>query len=231
MAIAVMALNYREQTENYQVNSTPLLYSFRRCPFAIRARLALASSGIHVELREIKLSAMPDHMLEISPKATVPVMQLEGGEVIDESLDVMLWALERSDPNGWLAGSDESLVLIERFDQDFKPLLDFYKYADRHPQKTQQQHREAAEPYLRELEDLLTKQKYLGGDQFRIADGAILPFIRQFAGVDSGWFSDCSFPALRRWLNSTLESDNFKRVMHKYKLWQDGDVPVYFGGD
>ncbi|MFT5221632.1 MAG: glutathione S-transferase [Gammaproteobacteria bacterium] len=231
LVIAVMALNYREQSENYQVNFTPLLYSFRRCPFAIRARLALASSGIQVELREVKLSAMPDDLLLISAKATVPVLQLAGGDVIDESLDVMLWALRQSDPNGWLAGSDESLALVEHFDQAFKPLLDCYKYADRHPHKTQQQHREAAEPYLQELEALLQRQSYLGGEQFRLADGAIVPFIRQFAGVEPDWFAGCPYPVLRNWLNRCLESEDFKRVMHKYKLWQAADAPVYFSGN
>ena len=205
----------------------PTLYSFRRCPFAIRARMALAYSGIRVELREVKLSNMPDSMVKLSPKATVPVLALSDGAVIDESIDVMHWSLSQSDPEQWNDIDEASQQLLGRIDREFKPLLDYYKYADRHPALNQLEHRIRSEVYLDELNQLLNLQPFLSGNQCRLADVAIFPFIRQFAGVEPSWFEHCEYSAVRNWLNLILESDLFQRVMKKNHFWKPGDKAVY----
>jgi len=205
------------------VSTIPVLYSFRRCPFAMRARMALAYSGIQVELREVKLSDMPESMLRLSPKATVPVLVLADGQVIDESLDVMLWSLSQSDPDQWLDIDESSQQLIRRSDEEFKPLLDCYKYADRHPQLTPLEHRVRAEVFVGELNQLLSRHSYLSDDQCRLTDMAIFPFIRQFAGVDATWFDSSQYSSVRSWLNRLLAHDLFQRIMKKRPFWQPGD--------
>lgn len=209
------------------MNMMPILYSFRRCPFAIRARMALVYSGIQVELREVKLSDMPDSMRQLSPKATVPILALSNGQVLDESLDVMLWSLSQSDPEHWLDIDETSKQLIQRFDDEFKPLLDYYKYADRHPRFSQLEHRIRAEVFLGELNQLLSLHPYLNDSQCRLTDVAIFPFVRQFAGVDAAWFARCEHSSVRNWLNTMLGSDLFQRVMKKNPFWQPGDEVVY----
>lgn len=209
------------------MNATPVLYSFRRCPFAIRARMALVCSGIQVELREVKLSDMPESMLQLSPKATVPVLAFADGQVIDESLDVMLWSLAQADPDQWLDIDESSQQLIRRSDEDFKPLLDCYKYADRHPQLTPLEHRVRAEVFVDELNQLLNRHSYLSDDQCRLTDMAIFPFIRQFAGVDAAWFDSSQYSSVRGWLNGLLVSDSFQRIMNKNPFWQPGNEPRY----
>ena len=204
----------------------PLLYSFRRCPFAIRARLALAYSDIRVELREVKLSDKPADMLAISPKATVPVLQLIDGRILEESLDIIDWALSISDPDGWLVEDKDGL--IKKNDCLFKPLLDRYKYADRHPQMSQRQHREAALCFISLLDNRLKDGNYLLGSRLSVVDIAIMPFVRQFAGVEPDWFAQSEFIALRHWLEKLVESPLFKKVMNKYRFWQAGDASVYF---
>lgn len=206
----------------------PCLYSFRRCPYAMRARMTLVYSAIKVELREVKLSAIPQQMLSISPKATVPVMQLGDGTIFEESLDIMHWALSISDPQLWLIEDAGSQELIRQNDEDFKPLLDNYKYADRFPQKSQLEHRNLAESFLCRLESRLLDCPYLVDNRLTIADIAIMPFVRQFAGVEPQWFAQCKYTGVRRWLNQQIESELFKSVMHKYDFWQSGDKPVYF---
>jgi len=205
----------------------PVLYSFRRCPFAMRARMALVYGGIQVELREVKLSDMPQSMLRLSPKATIPVLVLGDGQVIDESLDVMLWSLAQADPDQWLDIDETSSQLIRRSDEEFKPLLDCYKYADRHPQLSPLEHRVRAEVFVAELNQLLSRHSYLSGDQCRLTDMAIFPFIRQFAGVDAAWFDSSQYSSLRSWLNGLLASDSFQRIMNKNPFWQPGDEPRY----
>jgi len=205
----------------------PLLYSFRRCPYAIRARLALANSGIRVELREVKLSDKPAELLALSSKATVPVLRLNDGRILDESLDIIEWALSIADPDGWLVEDKEAL--IKENDEVFKPLLDQYKYADRHPQLTQQEHRTAALPFLTLLDSKLQHSEYLTGSQLSRVDISIMPFIRQFAGVEPDWFAQSEFIALHRWLQSLIASALFKNVMSKYSFWEAGDASVYFG--
>lgn len=209
------------------MNTPALLYSFRRCPYAIRARMALAYSGIRVELREVKLSDLPASMLALSPRATVPVLRLADGRVIDESLDVMLWSLAQADPQNWLDMDAVSGSLLQRCDDQFKPLLDRYKYADRHPECSEFEHRQQAEGFVRELDELLAERPSLGGDRQRLVDIAIFPFIRQFAGVDANWFASCEYARLRKWLDALLESPLFQGVMKKYAFWQPGDPALY----
>ena len=194
----------------------------------MRARMALVYSAIKVELREVKLSAMPQEMLNISPKATVPVMRLSDGTIFEESLDIMYWALSISDPQQWLIENAESQELIRQNDEDFKPLLDNYKYADRFPQKSQLEHRNLAEVFLCRLESRLLEYPFLIDDRLSITDIAIMPFVRQFAGVEPRWFAQSKFTGVRRWLIRQTESDLFNSVMHKYTFWQAGNSPVYF---
>ena len=202
----------------------PILYSFRRCPYAMRARLAIAYAEVAVELREVELRNKPQAMLLISPKATVPVLQLEDGKVLDESLDIMLWALQQNDPEHWLraASLDHAQALIRGNDESFKYYLDRYKYADRYPAYSELYYRQQGELFLADLESLLTQSVFLCGEQFSLADAAILPFIRQFCAVDPAWFKVSPYPALRQWLSHFLASSLFERVMTKYPYWQTG---------
>ena len=167
-------------------------------------------------------------MLHLSRKGTVPMMLGAEGEVIEESLDVMLWCLQQADPQGWLQGAEEAGDWIRRNDEDFKPLLDCYKYADRHPQFSQSEHRQRALPFIEALEQRLQLQSFLVTPQFGLADAAILPFVRQFAGVEPDWFQQSRYEALRAWLTRMLESEFFALVMQKYPTWKAGDSPVYF---
>lgn len=189
--------------------------------------MALYNCGIKPELREVKLSNMPKALLTLSPKATVPVLQLPEGRVIDESIDIMLWALSVTDPNRWLENSHISDHLIEQSDNDFKPLLDKYKYADRNPELSQLEHRQNTEPFLMMLNERLNQHLHLVDEKIRLADIAIFPFIRQFAGVEPQWFEQADYSSLRRWLETLIESSQFKVIMHKYAEWQECD-PVHY---
>ena len=202
-----------------------ILYSFRRCPFAIRARLALVYSGVKFELREVKLNDLPEAMLRISPKATVPVLQLSDGTVLEESLGIIEWSLSLNDPDNWLDRNNQTLIYEN--DEYFKPLLDNYKYADRHLQLSQIEHRANCLPYLNELDQILQTSTCLSGDELGKTDIAIMPFIRQFAGVEPDWFAQCQLGATRNWLNNLIDSALFKRVMAKHPVWQPGDKAVY----
>ena len=199
----------------------PILYSFRRCPYAIRARMAIAYASINLDVREVSLADKPAAMLAISPKGTVPVLQL-GNRVIDESLEVIEWALQQSDPENWLTtkSRDQQLALIEENDNEFKDWLDKYKYWDRFPEQTQQFYRSYAEKFLSKLELCLQDNSYLLGDKICMADIAIFPFIRQFAFVDKPWFDQSSYHSVRRWLNVFLQSELFNQVMEKRPVWQ-----------
>jgi glutathione S-transferase len=195
----------------------------------MRARMALLHCGIKPELREVKLSDMPQALLTLSPKATVPVLQLSEGRVIDESLDIMRWALSIADPSHWLENSHVSDQLIEQSDNYFKPLLDKYKYADRHPELSELKHRQNAETFLNLLEKRLHLHLYLVDDQIRFADIAIFPFIRQFVGVEPNWFIQSDYNLVKRWLNTLIELNEFKTIMHKYSVWQEYDSALYLG--
>jgi len=199
----------------------PILYSFRRCPYAIRARMAIAYASINPEVREVSLANKPSEMTEISPKGTVPVLQLDE-RIIDESIEVMAWALEQSDPDNWLALDLEhqQKALIEENDNSFKTWLDKYKYWDRFPEQSQQVYRGHAEQFISRLDKNLREHRYLLGDKICMADIAIFPFIRQFAFVDKDWFDQANYPALQRWLNEFLDSSLFAQVMKKHSVWQ-----------
>jgi len=210
--------------------SLPRLYTFRRCPYAMRARLALLFANVPVELREITLKNKPEHMLTISPKGTVPVLQITDDTVIEESLEVMMWALKQADPQGLLDEKSQSQAksLIGQNDNEFKQWLDRYKYADRHPEMTQSEYREKGEVFLQVLESLLTDNIYLLGDNPTIADIGIMPFVRQFAHVDREVFYNLPYPNLQRWLQHWLEHPLFVQAMTKFQPWQEGDEMVVF---
>lgn len=202
----------------------PVLYSFRRCPYAMRARLALASAGIEVELREILLRDKPAAFLAASQSGTVPCLVHEGG-VIDESLDVMVWALKRNDPEGWLEMPGEGFDWIARSDGPFKQALDRTKYANRYPGTDPESQRDAAAAFLSELNAQIGEWIF---DRPSLADHAILPFVRQFAFIDRQWFDAQDWPALQGWLERFLVSDRFEHTMSKYPQWREGDAPVLF---
>jgi glutathione S-transferase len=208
----------------------PVLYSFRRCPYAMRARLALYASSVAVELREVSLRDKPASMLAASPKGSVPVLVLPDGRVIDESWDIMKWALHRHDPHGWLGTDDHyieaAIPLVSENDTSFKHSLDRYKYPDRHPAHPQSDYRQQAEVFLLNLESRLSTSSYLLGNEFSIADAALFPFIRQFAEVDKDWFAQAPYGSLQRWLKDILGSQGFAAIMGKYAIWHPGDPPV-----
>jgi len=210
------------------MSASPILYSFRRCPYAMRARMSLAYSAQRVELREVVLKDKPAELLSISPKGTVPVLLCENGQVLEESLDIMLWALARADPDNWLEHETVQRELILKNDTLFKPRLDHYKYAERYPEYPQQHYLEQCFPFLDRLEEQLHSQPYLFGEQLRLADIAIFPFIRQFAHVDLEWFETSRWQALKTWLNCFKKSALFTHSMSKYPAWKSGDAPLQF---
>lgn len=204
----------------------PVLYSFRRCPYAMRARLAVASSGVEVELREILLRDKAAAFLEASPKGTVPV--LVGEDVIEESIEVMDWALAQSDPEGLLYGGTAVRELVERCEVEFKGHLDRFKYAVRYEGVDPGEERKLASVYLRELDGLLVERKYLFGDRIGFADIGIAPFVRQFANTDRAWFDAQDWVHLRGWLDRFVQSDRFANIMTKYPKWEAGDAVTLF---
>lgn len=213
----------------------PVLYSFRRCPYAMRARLAIAASGIRCELREIVLRDKPAAMLQASPKGTVPVLVGTNGTVVDQSLDIMLWALQQNDPHGWLSVDRAEtlaamLALVEQCDTQFKFHLDRYKYPQRYENTRPEPHRDAGVAWLKGLEVRLEKTPYLFGEHPMLADMAIAPFVRQFAHTDADWFELQPLPKTKRWLKAFLESALFASVMHKYPVWRAGEPGVEFPG-
>lgn len=211
-------------------SSYPRLYSFRRCPYAMRARLGLLFAGLQVELREITLKNKPPQMLAISPKGTVPVLQLLDGTVIEESREIMIWALAQQDPQGLLndAALHEANVLIDKNDNEFKHWLDRYKYADRHLEMSQIEYRQQGEVFLQLLEKLLTENSYLLGESITIADIGIMPFVRQFAHVNRDVFYNLPYPNLQRWLQDWLQHPLFLQAMTKFAPWQEKDDVVVF---
>jgi glutathione S-transferase len=195
------------------------LYSFRRCPYAMRARMALRYSGVPVDIIEVSLKAKPAEMLAISPKGTVPVLDAEG-RVIDESLEIMRWALAQNDPDDWLlkddpAGQAMMDMLIQTNDQTFKTSLNHYKYAERYPEKPMDVYRMECSMIAQHLDLLLMDNDYLVTDHPCLADIALLPFVRQFAHVDREWFAQTPYVRLQAWLQRFLESDLFTSIMKK----------------
>ena len=208
----------------------PILYSFRRCPYAMRARLALHASGTAYALREVALRDKPAAMLAASPKGTVPVLVLPDGRVIDESVDIMCWALQQNDPGNWLGHEgcylDAASALMAINDGHFKVALDRYKYPERYTEHPQSHYRSQGEVFLQSLEDRLAADggsRWLLGELMTIADAAVFPFIRQFAAVNQQWFDQSPYCRLREWCSFLLNSDLFAAVMQKHKVWQEGN--------
>lgn len=207
--------------------SAPILWSFRRCPYAMRARLAIASSGVEVDLREIVLRNKPDAFLETSPSETVPCLK-SGDHVIDESFDIMLWALGQNDPENWLEMPDAGRDLIETCDEPFKSALDRYKYSVRYDDVDAKAEREKAAQFIRTLDEQLGEYDWLYGKQPTLADMAILPFVRQYAHVDLEWFTAQSWTRVNAWLEAFKASPRFSGIMRKYAPWQPDQGPVIF---
>ncbi len=200
----------------------PVLYSFRRCPYAMRARMALQSAGINYEHREVALREKPAAMLTASPKGTVPVLVLGSGQVIEESRDVMDWALAQNDPAGWRNGVD--IPLIEACEGNFKYHLDRYKYASRYKESasrgdTDIDHRRQAERFITQLENRLESGPYLTGNQQNQTDIAIFPFIRQFANTDKDWWQSAPYIQTQDWLERHCTAPIFLSIMQKHALW------------
>lgn len=217
----------------------PILYSLRNCPYAMRARIAIFKSKQAVQLRDLVLSNKPEEMLAASPKATVPVIVLPNGEVIEESLDVMLWALKKSDPNDLLHKGNENVLpemlnLINIFDKDFKTCLEQYKCAKRYKEINVDECRAECEKFIQLLETRLNNisgedKCYLFGEKESLADIALLPFIRQFARIERQWYLESPYPKVKQWLNNYLQSPMFTKVMAKYPLWVDNNEVILFG--
>ena len=212
------------------MSQLPILYSFRRCPYAMRARMALWIAGITAELREVKLANKPAELNEASSKATVPVLVLSDGTVIDESIAIMRWALAHNDPENWLAGDDPAL--IARADGPFKHHLDRYKYPNRYEDEADHgnvDHRAEALAILCDLNARLAETGQLCGTGRTLCDIALFPFIRQFANHDRAWFDAADLPHLHPWLGGHLASDLFAAIMPKFQPWAAGDAPIVLG--
>ena len=204
----------------------PILYSFRRCPYAMRARLAIAYSGVQVALREVELKNKPAELLDISPKATVPVLQCSNGIIIDESRDIMVWALQQHDPDDWQESMNHPL--IDENDDAFKKALDRYKYADRFPEHSQEHYRQIGALFLEKIEKQLKSHTFIQNNHLSFVDMAIFPFIRQFYFVNISWFESAPYPHLNAWLQTCLNSKLFSTIMQKYPAWQAGDETTIF---
>ncbi|QWE11917.1 glutathione S-transferase [Polynucleobacter sp. AP-Titi-500A-B4] len=200
----------------------PILYSYRRCPYAMRARMALKYASIDLDHREIELRNKPQSMLLASPKGTVPVLCVDG-LILEQSIDIMRWALEQSDPDGWsLVDEWVANAWIEKNDGPFKKLLDQYKYPNRHPELNPETVlADAIELMLKPMEVALVSNQFLLGNKMAWVDVAIFPFIRQFSMVNQQKFDDLQLPQVKRWLNQYLESELFISVMGKYPIWKD----------
>ena len=218
----------------------PILYSLQNCPYAMRARLAILLAKQPVMLRAIDLRNKPPEMLAASPKGTVPVLVVDNAEnpdqltVIDESLDIMLWALSLSDPDNLLYSGEPDqlpsmLSLIRRFDNEFKAHLENYKSAKRYHEESKTDHRQQCEAFIIELDTRLSKQKYLMGDKPSLVDYAILPYLRQFARVERQWYTQAPYPHLQHWLKLHLTSLLFSKAMIKYPLWLDHQQSFLIG--
>lgn len=212
-------------------SGVPVLYSFRRCPYAIRARLAIKVSGVRVALREVVLRDKPAALLLASSKATVPVLQLPDGRVLDQSLAIMRWALAQHDPQGWLRVQEEeqALAWIALNDGPFKQALDRYKYAPRHPERPMHAWRDdAVELMLAPLNARLADRSFLLRDTPSLADMAIVPFVRQFAAVEPAWFGSAPLQPLQAWTRRIVSSGLFESVMTQFPAWRPGDAEPIF---
>ena len=209
----------------------PILYTFRRCPYAMRARFAIRSSKIKVEVREIKLQEKPSEFLKSSPKGTVPVLITKSGQVLEESLDIIYWALNKNDPHKWLAKgkleNQEIIKLLDDLENKFKPNLDKYKYPSRFSGVDKFFHRDKNLCFLKKLNSYLENNKSLNCEHLSLLDYAIFPFVRQFRNVDQDWFDKLNFIFLNKWINQIIDSKDFSSIMKKFKKWEPNDVPIY----
>lgn len=206
-----------------------VLYSFRRCPYAMRARMALWAAGIDCELREVALGDKPDAMLALSPKGTVPILQLEDGQVLEESESILKWALQQNDPRGWLSGCDADTLdqLIAQNDGPFKRHLDRFKYSVRYDDADPDEEWQLALQALSAVRGRLGETAFLGGSSISAADIAVFPFVRQFRNASPETFAQAE-PRIEAWLMQLLDSDAFKAIMPKVAVWKPGDAPVFF---
>lgn len=215
-------------------NTLPILYSLRHCPYAMRARIAIFRSNQPVLLRDIKLSNKPPEMLELSSKGTVPMLVISPSEVIEESLDIMLKILSAKDPQDLLQKQQpqtlaDMLLLIKRFDVQFKAALDTYKCAKRYRESNLMECRQACEVYIQELEQQLKKHRFLMSEKESLVDIALMPFIRQFSKVERQWYQQSPYPLVRAWLTQYLQSRMFTKVMAEHPLWVECHQVVIFG--
>ena len=211
-------------------NNLPILYSFRRCPYAMRARMAIHISGQKCELREVLLRDKPPSMLEYSAKGTVPVLILQDGNVIDESLDVIDWALNLNDPDDWQRSKDtkKTKELIKINDGEFKYHLDRYKYSKRYENEDPEFHRKKCLKFIESINNELNNSEYIFDDNISYADIVLLPFIRQFRIADIDWFDALPYNNLKKWLSGFLDSTLLNSIMKKYDLWKEGDKSIVF---
>ena len=209
----------------------PVLYSFRRCPYAMRARLALWVSGQVCELREVVLARKPAALLAASAKGTVPVLVLADGQVLDQSLEIMLWALRQHDPLGWLGNDSQRpdmLQWVAQCDGEFKFHLDRYKYPNRFGLPDGSLHRAQGAVFLDSLNERLSQSPHVGEASESLADMAIAPFVRQFAHTDAAWFARQPWPALQTWLVNFEASNAYQQIMRPYAAWVPEQLPVLF---
>ncbi len=212
----------------------PILYSLQHCPYAMRARLGILSANLPVLLRAIVLKNKPSEMLKASSKGTVPVLVVDETTVIDESLDIMLWALSKNDPNNLLNAQVENalsnmLSLINRYDTEFKTALERYKCAKRYHDANVVEHRENCEHFIHELEERLSAHRFIMGDTLSLVDFAVFPFIRQFARIDKKRFLESRLPKVQFWLRARLDSKIYSEAMKQYPLWLDSREDCWFG--
>jgi glutathione S-transferase len=193
--------------------------------------MGLKKAGLTVELREVALKELPEELLEISTEKTVPVLALPDGAVFEESWDILKWALEQNDPDNWLGENScflpDTEMLVETNDFSFKNDLDHYKYADRHPEHSQEYYRQQCEEFIEELEDMLSKNRFLLADQLTIADIAVFPFVRQFSLVDKTWFDQSNYTNVKKWLENIINTALFQNIFQKHKNWQQGDAAIF----
>ena len=213
-------------------STIPILYSLQNCPYAMRARLALLLSEQSIIIRAITLKDKPPAMLQASPKGTVPVLLLADGTVIEESFEIMLWALKQSDPYNLLPqnqtdSQQQVIQLIQRGDDEFKHPLEQYRAAKRYHRDSEIQWREQCEAFIQELEQRITANGFFVGNSPSLADYAFIPFMRQFGRVDRKWFAAAPYPNVKAWLNTQLQSQLYARMMNKHQLWHKDLAPTF----
>ena len=209
----------------------PILYSFRRCPYAMRARLAIKASGLIVEIREVELKNKPKEFLNISPKATVPIVCISSKQIIEESLDIMEWALKINDPLKLLKNEKLNRIkihsILNKLENEFKQNLDRYKYSSRFDLPNPKLYRDKNLQTLNEFNNLLQNNKGICSSSLSLLDYAVFPFIRQFRNVNSVWFDSLELKFLQTWLYELIDSDEFSSIMKKYEIWKPNQKPIY----